>query len=323
METKTTVVLNPRARNGRTGKMWPRIEAEIAKHLSNFEPAFTEGPRHATELTRNAIKNGSEFIVALGGDGTINEVVNGFFENGSLTREGTTLGIVSGGTGGDFIKTLGIPRAVPEAAAVLAGGRTMVCDAGRIRCAGHDGAEIEHYFINIADFGLGGLSVEKVNSTTKIFGSFLTFFIGIARASFAYKNQPVEITIDGERIGERRIKSVVIANGQYFGGGMRMAKEAAPDDGLFEMLILGDLRILEGALLMPRMYRGDILDHPKVERFKGRVLSATSDRRVLLDVDGEQVGRLPATFELIPACIPVRVPHSPVTRGVGSPEAAP
>lgn len=288
--------------------MWPSIEAEIAKHLQNFEPAFTEGPRHATELTRDAIRGGSNMIVALGGDGTINEVVNGFFEGGKLVREGVALGIIGGGTGGDFIKTLGIPRGVPEAAAVLAEGRTIVCDAGRIRCTDHDGTEIEHYFINIADFGLGGLAVEKVNNTTKIFGSFLTFFIGIARAAFSYRNQPVEITIDGERVGERRIMTVVIANGQCFAGGMRMAKEAVPDDGLFEMLVIGDLGILEGALLMPRMYRGDILDHPKVERFKGRVLAATSDRRVLLDVDGEQVGRLPATFELIPSCIPVKVP---------------
>lgn len=305
---KTVIVLNPRSGNGRTGRLWPSFQAEIAKHITDFEPAFTERPLHAIELTRNAIRAGAETIVALGGDGTINEVVNGFFDGGRLVREGVKLGVISGGTGGDFIKTLGIPKTLPEAAAALASGKTILCDAGRIECTDHDGSRIERYFINIADFGMGGEIVDMVNRTTKFFGGFITFFLGMFRAAATYKNKRVTLAVDGERIGERSVRNVIIANGRYFGGGMRIAKEAAPDDGLFEMIVIGGIGTLGGTLFVRRMYRGDILDHPLVERFKGRRLDAESDERVLLDVDGEQVGRLPASFELIPACIPVIVP---------------
>lgn len=304
---KTKIVVNPHSANGRTGKIWNVIEAEIRKHIPEFDAAFTAAPDDATEIARRALLEGSDFIVVVGGDGTINEVVNGFFDGGRLIHKGAVLGIICIGTGADFVKTLGIPRTIPEAAAVLGRKNFVRCDVGCIRCRNRSGGEIERYFINIADFGIGGEVVDRVNRTTKIFGGFVSFFIGMLRAALSYKNQPVEIVIDDKPIGERITKNIVVANGQYFGGGMRIAKDARPDDGLFEVIILGDLSMIENLRMLRRMYSGDIIGVNKVERFQARTLKATASGRVLLDVDGEQIGMLPASFEILPACISVKV----------------
>ncbi|MEW6200800.1 MAG: diacylglycerol kinase family protein [bacterium] len=307
---RTKVVVNPNSANGRTGRTWDSIEGEIRKHLPEFDVGFTAAPRDATEIARRALHEGCELVVCVGGDGTISEVVNGFFEGGELINGRAELGIVCVGTGADFVKTLGIPRTMPEAAAVLGGGGVVRCDVGRIRCNRDDGSGMEHYFINIADFGIGGVVVDRVNRTTKVFGGFASFFIGMLRAAFSYRNQPVRIEVDGEVIGERVIKNVVVANGQYFGGGMRIAKEARLDDGLFEVIILGDLGMIEMLLILRRMYRGDIIGAGKVERYKARTVRAAAEGEVLLDVDGEQIGVLPASFEILPACIGVKVPDA-------------
>ncbi|MEW5947002.1 MAG: diacylglycerol kinase family protein [bacterium] len=305
------VIVNPNSANGRTGRSWGLIEGEIGRRLGDFEAEFTGGPGEASGMARRALKAGFGLVVAVGGDGTIGEVVNGFFEDGRLVREDAQLGIISMGTGCDFVKTLGIPRTVPEAAAVLAEGGVVRCDAGVIQCAGADGAPVRRYFINIADFGIGGEIVERVNRTTKVMRGFLSFLLGILRVSFTYRNKPVEIWIDGERVGERTVKNVVVANGQYFGGGMRMAREARPDDGLFEVIILGDMGFVESARMIRRMYSGAVTGLNKVERFRCRRVEARSEFRVTIDADGEQVGTLPATFELIPSCIQVKAPEQP------------
>ena len=304
---KTKIIVNPHSANGRTGKIWNIIEAEIRKHIPEFDAAFTTAPDDATEIACRALRDGSDFIVVVGGDGTTNEVVNGFFNGDRLINNEAVLGIICVGTGADFVKTLGIPRTIPEAAAVLGGKSFIRCDVGRIRCRNRSGGEIERYFINIADFGIGGEVVDRVNRTTKIFGGFASFFIGMLRAALSYRNQPVEIVIDDKPIGERIVKNIVVANGQYFGGGMRIAKDARLDDGLFEVIILGDLGMIETLRMLRRMYSGDIIGVNKVERFQARTLKATASGRILLDVDGEQIGMLPASFEILPACISVKV----------------
>jgi diacylglycerol kinase (ATP) len=304
---KTKIVVNPLSANGRTAKHWPEIEKTIREHLPQFDHEFTTGPLDATRITREALRSGYEMIVCTGGDGTINETVNGFFENGEPTRKDAVLGILSMGTGGDFIKTAGIPKAFQESVRYLPGRNAAPCDAGRLTLKDHNGSIVEKYFINITDFGMGGDVVYRVNNTTKVFGGFLTFLIGMFRSQLRYRNQTVELEIDGKPLGKRKIKNVFVANGQYCGGGIRIAKEALLDDGLFDIVIMGDMNALESMRWIRKIYSGDIVEFKnKVEFFRAEKVKACSDERVMIDMDGEQPGMLPMEITILHGAISLK-----------------
>lgn len=308
LQRRTKIIANPLSANGRTGKQWPRIDAVIGKHLKHYDTEFTQAPRDATRIARQALLDGYGLVVCVGGDGSINETVNGFFDGGKPVRPEAALGILPMGTGGDFVKTVGIPRDLESAVALLAEAEPRPIDVGHLSYRDHENNDCEMYFINITDFGLGGEVVYRVNNTTKILKGFLSFLWGIIRAGISYRNQLVTIDVDGASIGERRIKNVIVANGQYFGGGMRIAKNALPDDGQFDLIIMGDFGIYEGMRNMSAMYRGDIIDRPKTESFRCREVRAVAEGRVLLDVDGEQPGMLPVTLRILPSAIRVVCP---------------
>lgn len=304
---KTMVVVNPRSANGSTGKKWPAIEAEIRKHLDRVDCVFTSRPMEAVELTGRALKEGYEMVVGVGGDGTINEVVNGFFEDDRLINEGAVAGIISMGTGSDLIKTLGIPKEVGMAAARLAGRALRSIDVGKVDFMNNEGKEERRYFINIADVGVGGETVERVNSTTKAFGGLISFMWGAFISLLTYKNKKVRIRVDDHFDEELIINSINICNGRYYGGGMKIAPDAAPDDGLFDVIIMGDLTTFESLRNGLRIYKGTHINHPKVTCLRGRKVMLTSDEKVLMDMEGEQPGIIPATFEIIPGAIKFKV----------------
>ena len=251
---------------------------------------------------------GYEMIVSMGGDGTNNEVINGFFENGAPIRPDAVLAVLPMGTGGDFVKTIGIPKVLDEALPFLAGTATTPCDAGHLTYFRHDGAPAEMYFLNIADFGMGGEIVHRVNNTTKLLRGFLSFLWGTVRTAASYKDKHVRLVVDGKDIGEHIIRNVVIANGRYFGGGMHIAPEAEIDDGLFDILILRKTTVAQGVKVLRMIYSGEILNCKEfVEFHRGRRLDADSSETVLLDVDGEQPGRIPSSFTIIPKPIRLKV----------------
>lgn len=307
MGYKTLAVVNPNSANGATAKLWPKIEDEIAKYVRNFEYVFTAHQGHAIELTRAGLKEGFEMIVVVGGDGTNNEVVNGFFENGELINPDAVFAHITQGTGGDLRKTTGIPKDYRQAAAVLAGDKTKPIDVGHMTLVDHEGNEVGRYFINIASFGIGGDVDDRVNRSSKRFGGFVSF----AWASFAsiltYRNKAVHLTIDGAEIGDVKIFNCAVSNGQFFGGGMHVAPDAKIDDGMFDIILLGDFGHIETLLQMSKIYSGGHIGHSKVECFKGKVVEATSDEEVLVDVDGEQPGKLPAKFTIKPGILKLKV----------------
>lgn len=304
---RTKFIVNPASANGSTGRLWEKLAGVIERDLPEFEVAFTEAANHASELTREALRDGFEMVVSVGGDGTINEVVNGFFESGAAINPEAVLGVVSRGTGSDFIKTLGIPKEIERVSGVLRGRNVRKCDVGRFTCMGDDGGQIERYFINIADFGIGGETVERVNRTTKAFGGFISFLYGVLTTLFTYQSKFVKIKIDEQYECEKLINNVVIANGQFFGGGMWIAPRAKVDDGLFDILVIEHMSLFESLANIPDIYRGRHMDHPKVEWLRGAHVVADSPDRVLLDVEGEQIGRLPAKFDIIPAAMNVKI----------------
>ncbi|UCD85759.1 MAG: diacylglycerol kinase family lipid kinase [Deltaproteobacteria bacterium] len=304
---KTKVIINPHSANRSTRRQWPGIAEGIKRSIGDFDWEFTTGPNTAPELTRNALREGYEMVVGVGGDGTNNEIINGFFEADLAINPEAVYGMICRGTGSDLIRTLGIPRDPGEAARILAGKRTRRIDLGRLSFRDHRGREARRYFINIASFGIGGEVDARVNQTTKAFGGWISFLYGSVRANFAYKNKSVDIELDGDSLGTRKIFNSAIANGQYFGGGMRVAPQARMDDGLFDIVIMGDLSFLESVRMARLIYKGDHVNLPKIESFRGKKLSATSEQRVLLDVDGEQPGILPASLEIIPGAIRIKV----------------
>lgn len=284
------------------------MNRQIRDSLSTpFKVVFTKRPHHATQITRDALSSGYERIVALGGDGSINEVVNGFFENEALINPEAVLGILPCGTGNDFIKTLGIPQDLRGAARALKDGQTRVIDVGKVSFIGLDGQRQSRYFVNVADFGMGGVVMEKVNQQVGPPGGKLKFLRGIFDALSEFRSQRVWLSIDERVMEPLTVYDVVVANGRHFGGGLCPAPLAELDDGLFDVVCFGEFSKVEVILNLGRLARGTHLDHPKVRSARGRRIQAEADERVLLEMDGEVVGRLPAVFEMIPRILPVSV----------------
>ncbi|MEW6776137.1 MAG: diacylglycerol kinase family protein [Bdellovibrionota bacterium] len=305
---RTFAVVNPRSANGSTYRRWSDIARRIEASVGVFQHAFTERAFHAPELARKALEAGYEMIVSVGGDGTHNEVANAFFrEDGKPVRPGAVLGLISQGTGCDLVKTLKIPMGYEEAARVLAGKATRTIDVGRTEFSSANGERRIRYFVNITDFGLGGLVIDKVNKTTKAFGGRLSFLLGTVRGLIAYENQPMRIELDGKEVVEGKFQGVVVANGKFFGGGMKIAPQAEPDDGAFDVIFMGDIGFAENLKFTRAIYQGRMESSPKVFRRTARKISATAPETVYIDMDGEGPGVLPITIELLPKALSVKV----------------
>ena len=305
---KTLLTVNPHSANGSTGRDWPKIREGLIQNIGEFDEAFTRAPDDATQIVRAALQSGTERIICVGGDGTSNEVVNGFFSRGQPINPEACLGLVPRGTGGDFRKTFGIGKQPDEYLPVLAAGKTQKVDVGHTRFVNAEGQTQERMFVNITSFGIGGLVDLLVNRTTKALGGKASFFMGTARAIIRYRNQTIRLKVDDHFDEEIRINNVAVANGQYHGGGMWVAPKAEIDDGLFDVVIIGDLSKWQFITKGTRIYKGTHLDLEKVSVLRGKRIEATSDEKVLIDMDGEQPGRLPITLEVLPKTIKLIVP---------------
>ena len=299
-------IVNPNASNGRCGKVWRQtVERRLKGMNIAYEVHFTGSPGHGTEIAAGLpAKAGA--VVSVGGDGTHSEVVSGLMRRKATKRQ-PILGCLTLGTGGDFRRTLQLPVDPLAQLKVilddLQAKRFVPIDLGRLDYIDSQGAPAQRGFLNIASFGIGGEVDDRVNRTTKLFGGFASFLIGSVRAAVGYKNKPVELQLDGNSLGAINVFNVAVANGCYFGGGMHVAPEARPNDGLFDVVLLEDMTFAEKLAFTPHLYRGTLLNRPKVRLLRGRKLVATSTETVLLDVDGEQPGRLPATFTIEPEAL--------------------
>ena len=248
-------------------------------------------------------------VVAVGGDGTLNEVVNGFFHNGAPIPTTSRMAMVPLGTGGDFRRSLRIPLDPRKAIEVLKSGVPRRLDVGCVTFQGNDGNTQVRHFINIADAGWGGEVVRKVNAGKKRSGG-MTFTLTALMSLMAWKNKPMHVIIDGE-VHDVVAQQVVVANCQYFGGGMRMAPNASPTDGVFDVIVIGDAGKIESLRGLSRIQKGTHLDdhNPKVTVMYGKRIEVTSTKQVRLDIDGEDPGQLPAMFEIQPGSIEFLTPR--------------
>ena len=300
---KTLVIANPNSGAGRLGKRWDRILAQIREHYGQaFDSVLTTRQGHATELSRDGASAGYDLIVAVGGDGTANEVLNGF----DLTvgnQDGPALGLLPFGTGNDLAKSLGVPKEMPQAIELLRPRPPRPIDVGKITALDDSGGMVTRHFLNVADFGSGGAIAARANNTTKAFGARLTYIWSILSTMATFKNPEVTFNVDGEEDRVAVANNVVVANGRHFGSGLTPAPDALMDDGVFDVVLMGDFGLVEGALNLPRLMKGTHLSHPKVRSYRGSRIAARADRRVQIEADGELVGVLPATFEIVPEAL--------------------
>lgn len=243
-------------------------------------------------------------MVAVGGDGTLNEVVNGLVRSGGTTE----LATIPLGTGMDFVRTHGIPNRFEDAVRTAVEGATRTVDVGRVSYRTWAGEDAERYLCNVGSVGMSAAVAQRVNGMSKALGGRATFFYALVRVFLAWQNTVVDVELDGRR-RSARMHDVIVANGQYHGGAMWLAPEAKPDDGLFDVLLIGDITRVDFATTAPKIYRGTHLSHPKVDLEHVRVVVVDAAEALPIELDGEQVGTTPARFEIVPGALRVRVPR--------------
>ena len=308
-------IVNPRSGGGRTGRAWRVISETIEKELGPVRAHFTGGPSTphylpAAELTREALRAGAQLVIAVGGDGTIDEVVNGFFENGVAINPEAHLAVLNAGTGGDFRRTFDLPEDAAEGVKRIAAGTTRRIDIGKLTFIAEDGQETVRYFNNIASFGLSGETVRAVNNATwqKSLGGNFAFTWATLMTAWRHKPRPVKIETDEGFETVANIGLTAVANGRYFGSGLKVAPDAAPDDGLFDVVIMRDMKFMDLLTGGGNLREGTHVNGPKVQVVRARTVTATplGPEPVLIDVDGEGPGRLPARFEMMPGALTLR-----------------
>jgi diacylglycerol kinase (ATP) len=237
----------------------------------------------------------------VGGDGTVNEVASG------LVGTGCALAVVPRGTGVDFVRTYSIPTALDEAVRVALAGITREIDAGRVGFRAWSGEPGEAWFVNVAGVGMSGAVAKRTNESSKALGGKASYLWSTLAVFARWQNTEVRVQVDGEQ-RSGRMHEVVVANGRYLAGGMNMCPEARPDDGLFDVLVIGDVTKADLVRTLPKIYRGTHLPHPKAELLRGATVSVESDEALPIQLDGEQPGTTPVRFEVVPRALRLRVP---------------
>lgn len=307
------VIVNPKSAAGSTESRWAQTASDLRAHFGAFQVAFTKKPGDGINLAKKAAENGRKFIIACGGDGTINEVANGILQSG----EAVELGILPSGTGGDFRRSLNVSNEPREAAKSLRDGTTKLIDVGKVTFLNHENERVARYFLNVSSFGLSASINERVKAKNA-FG-WLPFDAVRGKAKFAFSTlQEVfesDSTIVRVKIDDKAEKSLstinfCVANARYFGGGMKIAPDAKLDDGFFDIINIGDIKTAKILLNAYKLYNGShlALEEVKQTLAKRIEVSSATNQAIFIETDGELPGKLPAVYEIVPQALKIRVP---------------
>jgi YegS/Rv2252/BmrU family lipid kinase len=292
--------VNPASANGATAKRWPKLRARAAELGLEGEELLSERPGHLTELARDVAGDG-RLLVVVGGDGTLNEVANG------IAGTGAEIAVLPNGTGQDFGRTHGIPTRFDDAVGVALTGTARAVDLGRAVYRAAGGEEASRIFANVGSVGMSGAVARRANGMSKALGGKTTFYYALVREFARWKNTEVTISCDGvERTGP--MHDVIVANGRWHGGGMKLAPDADPGDGVFDVVLIGDVTKLDFVTTSPKLYSGGHVGHPRVEVLRGSVLTVDSGSPLPLELDGEVAGTTPVRFEVVPGALRLRTP---------------
>jgi diacylglycerol kinase (ATP) len=288
-------LVNPASGNGSTGKRWPRLRDRARELGLEGDALLSERAGDLIELAREAAAT-HDLLVVVGGDGTLNEVVNG------VAEAGVELAVLPSGTGQDFGRTYRIPTKFDDAVRVALTGEPKTIDIGRVTYV--DGVR---YYANVGSVGMSGAVARRVNTMSKAFGGRTTFYYALVREFLAWQNTEVTVTLDdGERRG--RMHDVIVANGRWHGGGMKLAPDARPCDGVFDVVLIGDVTKFDFVTTSPKLYSGGHVGHPRIDVLRSASVRVEAAEPLPIELDGEQVGVTPATFELVPRALRLRVP---------------
>ena len=294
MKAELLFILNPVAGHGRSRRVFARL-LDIFSQAPGIQVVTwqTARPGHARELAARAAREGYDRVVAVGGDGTVHEIINGLMDAGPALAPRVRLGVVPAGSGNDFARNLGLPASLPAMAQLLARGEAQAIDLGRVN---------GRHFANLAGVGFDAEVAAWANRVPKFIPGTFTYVAGVLALLARYRNARITIELDGQRL-ERRAFLVAVGNGPRYAGGMVMCPGAAMNDGRLRVVICGDLSRGEIMRLLPTIYSGSHVRHPKVEVFDARQLRLTADRSLTVHADGEIVGSTPASFEIVQGAI--------------------
>jgi diacylglycerol kinase (ATP) len=293
-----TLIVNPVSGRGKVAAALPRIEEALRREGLEHRIEVTRGPGDATRATRRALEGDGRFVVAVGGDGTIHEVVNGMFADGRPVREDAVLGVVAAGSGSDFVRTFDLPGDATGGCAHLAGEATRPLDVGKVTYLDDPSGQRQgvRYFANIAEVGLGAATVARAAALPRSIGRS-RYFLGFWITLPGFANCPIRLSADDRRFAGR-VHNVVIANGRYFGGGMHVSPGSQPDDGAFDVLVMKGPKS-DSFTTIPKVYRGAHLPDPDIVELTAAHVRVDADRPLPIEADGEVLGTTPATFELL------------------------
>ncbi|HEX5481409.1 MAG TPA: diacylglycerol kinase family protein [Terriglobia bacterium] len=302
------VIVNPHSAGGRTGRRWPEIAHALEKRMGPFTMRFTRGRGDAIELTRELLAEGCDLIAGVGGDGTFNEIANGFIRADELVRPGAAMGILPAGTGGDFRRMFGFSsgKGMADAIQALATGKPGAIDIGKVKFRTRDGEPAERYFVNLVSFGMGGAVAARARNFLTPLGGKLAFLWATFCVLLSYRGKDVRVTMDGTgRDALWRVTNVAVGNGRFHGGGMHPCPTAELNDGVFEVTIIEYMNMFQLLRDIGVLYSGDIYSHPKTHHLRGVRIEAQAEAETLIEVDGEPLGMLPLEITVLPGILPV------------------
>jgi diacylglycerol kinase (ATP) len=289
------VIANPRSGRGKVATHLPEIERILTEAQLSYRIVRTTHPGHATEVAQDALARGERYLVAVGGDGTVHEVVNGMLDGGRPVAADAVLGVVAAGSGCDLVRSFGLPGDTLQAARHLAGDQVRPIDVGRVSYT--DGpAEVTRYFPNIAEAGLGGAVVARAARLPAVLGP-ARYLAGFWLTLPGFRPATVRLDVDGQAY-QWRAHNVVVANCRFYGGGMQISPKSEPDDGALDVLVMAGPKS-DALTTLPKVYRGTHLPHRNVAELRASRVRVEADPPFLIEADGESLGTTPATFEII------------------------
>ncbi len=304
----TCFIANPHAGGGRLMRDWPLIEASLGKYFKNFKVCFTQKKGEGSLLTKKALEEGARLVVAVGGDGTLNECLNGFVEDDRPVNPRSQLGLLPLGRGSDLARFLKIPRPPNLALSCLVHSKVRFFDIGKVIYTDFRGQKSSRYFLNIASVGIPAHVDNWVNKTPGFLGGRLSYLYSTLRSLLEYSPQQVFYSFGDER-HDQKLLMMIVANGGYFGSGMHVAPQARIDDGLFHVASVRAMGVGKMITELSTLYSGDYLKSTEVHSFSTyrlQVKPASGSRPVMIEMDGDTVGKIPATFEVLPGLIRFR-----------------
>ena len=302
------VICNPVSGLGRGLQRLAVVKRALMNNEVRFAAAVTQGRGDAARLARSAVQEGCSAIVIIGGDGTLFEVVNGIVDPVDIDapHEATArvpVGLIPSGRGSDFGRSIGVPADLAASIDRLIRGHATTVDLGHVTYRSFAGKLQGRYFANAAGLGFDAEVAVRANSGPRVFGGTVTYLGSLITTLGTYRNKRVHVRANGSGEWQARVNSVVVANGQYFGGGMKIAPDARLSDGELDVVVLGDLGKLDLVRNVPRVYDGSHLTHPKVSAFRAWHIEVHSPNRLLLQADGEVLGTAPAVFAVVPSAL--------------------